>query len=89
MAGDDGADDPNPLVGQCIWYNECGEDDTTGKPLNCLYNKPAPPMTDPAGQKLLATLCPQFTNITEGNPTLFYDFPCFKVLVTPSESDML
>ena len=61
---DSSTDDPSPAVGQCVWYDECGKDNTTQKPLNCQYNKPAPPMTNSTGLELLANLCPQFVNHT-------------------------
>ncbi len=84
--------DPSPEIGRCIWYNECGKDPATKKPLNCVYDKPAPPMTDEDGLELLQELCPQFVDASTtsklvettnalvegggGNPELSVQFYC-------------
>ncbi|KAK6177467.1 hypothetical protein SNE40_015561 [Patella caerulea] len=44
--------------GQCIWYDTCGKDPSTGKPLNCVYNGPAKQLNDTTGLKLLQKYCP-------------------------------
>ncbi|XP_071482510.1 NPC intracellular cholesterol transporter 1-like [Diadema antillarum] len=45
--------------GYCMWYDQCGTDSTTQKPLNCLYNKPAPLLNDSKGLEILKELCPE------------------------------
>ena len=54
-----GVDSMSDERSNCIWYDQCGTDQTTGKPLNCLFTDPAPEMKDPQGLKLLKKLCPQ------------------------------
>ncbi|XP_071955334.1 NPC intracellular cholesterol transporter 1-like [Antedon mediterranea] len=44
--------------GRCIWYDQCGTNPDTGKPVNCFYNGKAKPLMDPEGLKILNDLCP-------------------------------
>lgn len=44
--------------GYCMWYDQCGTDATTHKALNCLYNQPAPVLSDSNGLQILKELCP-------------------------------
>ena len=46
--------------GHCIWYGQCGKDEATGKPLNCVYNGPAKELNDTRAIDVLAELCPQY-----------------------------
>ncbi len=47
-----------PEIGHCIWYDECGKDNHTKKPLNCEYHGPPKPL-DKTGEALLKELCPK------------------------------
>uniref|UniRef100_UPI00358EA242 NPC intracellular cholesterol transporter 1-like isoform X1 n=1 Tax=Myxine glutinosa TaxID=7769 RepID=UPI00358EA242 len=54
--------EPNTSIhqeGYCVWYGECGMNNETRKPYNCLYNGPARslPVHD---HELLVELCPKF-----------------------------
>ena len=42
-----------------MWYDQCGTDQVTLKALNCLYNHPAPVLSDHDGISILEQLCPQ------------------------------
>uniref|UniRef100_A0A2S2P3P5 Niemann-Pick C1 protein n=1 Tax=Schizaphis graminum TaxID=13262 RepID=A0A2S2P3P5_SCHGA len=45
--------------GTCIWYGECEKIDAF-RVLNCRYNGPPKPMTDPKSIDVLKTWCPDF-----------------------------
>ncbi|XP_076084000.1 NPC intracellular cholesterol transporter 1-like isoform X2 [Mytilus galloprovincialis] len=54
--------------GQCSMYGDCGPAEAgSSKHLNCKYNGPAKPLTDPDGLKILETYCPE---LITGNNTL-------------------
>ena len=45
--------------GYCMWYGQCGINPLTNKPVNCLYNGPAKPVTDQESHEILKKLCPE------------------------------
>ncbi|XP_076437724.1 NPC intracellular cholesterol transporter 1-like [Babylonia areolata] len=54
-------------TGHCIWYGQCGNDPTTGKPLNCHYNGTARPFQTARALQLYKDLCP---DLYEGATTV-------------------
>ncbi|XP_021364302.1 Niemann-Pick C1 protein-like [Mizuhopecten yessoensis] len=67
--------------GHCIWYGECQDVTPRGK-LNCVYNGPAKPMTDPKALSRLLQYCPQ---LYAGNSTLTC---CSSTQLTTMEQNM-
>ncbi|XP_055955668.1 NPC intracellular cholesterol transporter 1 [Patella vulgata] len=55
---DDDEQDVGEDEGHCIWYDTCGIDPNTNKPLNCMYNGPAKRLNDTKGLDILKRFCP-------------------------------
>ncbi|XP_014671741.1 PREDICTED: LOW QUALITY PROTEIN: Niemann-Pick C1 protein-like [Priapulus caudatus] len=47
-------------TGHCVWYGQCGTDNSTGLSQNCAYNGTAKPLTEPKAVDLLKKLCPEY-----------------------------
>lgn len=55
----------------CIWYDEC--ETVGGLPLNCYYNGPAKPITDPMSLNVLQKWCPDFIqDYLKGKPKTIF-----------------
>ncbi|KAK7790449.1 hypothetical protein R5R35_009492 [Gryllus longicercus] len=59
------------LVGEpahCVWYGQCQKDPVTGHSLNCQYDGPPKPLTDPDGIAVLEKWCPHMVEKLRSSP---------------------